>query len=333
MFDDHLSMPLVRVGDFAHARSGDKGNRANIGVVANDASCYAWLKDVLTEEVVAEFFGRSGLARSCGMSSPSFTPSTLSWRTRWRRCEPFALNRLARQAAGSGVARDEAARTRGREGGTMNPPTILRNDQGPVVILTLNRPHRRNALSRDLVAELSDHLTKLEAEHGVRAVVLTGAEPVFCAGMDLKESLLAGETDEAEKQAIADVQGIADLVDQVHRLSKPTIAALNGDAFAGGAGLALACDFVIAAEHARLGYPEVRRGLVAAVVMHDLVRQVGERRRAPATRPASRYRPPRPSGGDSINRVVEPGSCLTRAVELGSSLLPLAPRRWRPPNA
>lgn len=61
MFDDHLSMPLVRVGDFAHARSGDKGNRANIGVVANDASCYAWLKDVLTEEVVAEFFRSLGI--------------------------------------------------------------------------------------------------------------------------------------------------------------------------------------------------------------------------------------------------------------------------------
>lgn len=208
----------------------------------------------------------------------------------------------------------------------MNPPTILRNDQGPVVILTLNRPHRRNALSRDLVAELSDHLTKLEAEHGVRAVVLTGAEPVFCAGMDLKESLLAGETDEAEKQAVADVQGIADLVDQVHRLSKPTIAALNGDAFAGGAGLALACDFVIAAEHARLGYPEVRRGLVAAVVMHDLVRQVGERRARSLLLTGEPISAAEAEQWGLVNRVVEPGSCLTRAVELGSSLLACAPR-------
>ena len=96
--------------------------------------------------------------------------------------------------------------------------------------------------------------------------------------MDLKEAVAAEPDAEDEKKAVADARAIADLIWQVHQLPKPTIAALNGDALAGGAGLAAACDFVVAAEGARIGYPEVRRGLVAAIVMHDLIRQVGDRR-------------------------------------------------------
>ena len=71
--------------------------------------------------------------------------------------------------------------------------------------------------------------------------MLPGAGPVFCAGMDLKEAVSSGGATEAEKLAIADVRGIADVISQLHRLGKPSIAALNGDAFAGGAGLAIAC--------------------------------------------------------------------------------------------
>ena len=96
--------------------------------------------------------------------------------------------------------------------------------------------------------------------------------------MDLKEAVAADPDAEDEKKAVAYSQALADLIWQVHQIPKPTIAALNGDAMAGGAGLASACDFAIAAEGARLGYPEVRRGLVAAIVMHDLIRQVGDRR-------------------------------------------------------
>jgi methylglutaconyl-CoA hydratase len=207
----------------------------------------------------------------------------------------------------------------------MSEPAILRDDRGSVVILTLNRPHRRNALSRDLVVELSDQLTKIEAESGTRAVVLTGADPVFCAGMDLKESLDSSGTPESEQRAIADLQGIADLVDQLHRLSKPTIAALNGDAFAGGAGLAGACDFVIAAEQARIGYPEVRRGLVAAVVMQDLVRQVGDRRARFLLLTGEPISASEAERWGLINRVVPSQSCLTEAVGLGASLTASAP--------
>ncbi len=155
---------------------------------------------------------------------------------------------------------------------------VQRSGQGPVAILTLNRPDRRNALSGDLIDELSEALREAELDNTVRSVILTGAGSCFCAGMDLKDFYTSDDTPESERSAIARVQSLADLMSQVHQIKKPTIAALNGDAMAGGAGLASACDFVIAAERARIGYPEVRRGLVAAIVMHDLVRQVGDRR-------------------------------------------------------
>ena len=155
---------------------------------------------------------------------------------------------------------------------------IDRYNHGPVVLLTLNRPERRNALSRALIATLSDELTRIETDTAVRSVVLSGVGTTFCSGMDLRESEAASRDIGAEAQSVADLQAIADLIQQVHHLGKPTIAALNGDAFAGGAGLAVACDFVIAAKGAKIGYPEVRRGLVAAIVMHDLVYQIGERR-------------------------------------------------------
>lgn len=207
----------------------------------------------------------------------------------------------------------------------MSDPNVMRSDRGPVVVLTLNRPARRNALSRALVAELGDWLSAIEAESAVRSVVLTGAGPVFCAGMDLKEAVAAGDTAESEKAAIADVRGIADLISQLHRLSKPTIAALNGDALAAGAGLAIACDFVIAAEGVRIGYPEVRRGLVGAVVLHDLFRQVGDRRARALLLTGEPIGVHEAERWGLVNRVVPAGSCLEAAVELGDALVASAP--------
>lgn len=157
---------------------------------------------------------------------------------------------------------------------------ILSELRETTAIFTLNRPERRNALSRGLIEELSDAIERAGRDSDVRAVVLTGAGSTFCAGMDLKESAskTGSISHSEESRLVANAQAIADLIDLVHKLPKPTIAALNGDAYAGGAGLALACDFVIASDGAKLGYPEVRRGLVASIVLHDLIRQAGDRR-------------------------------------------------------
>lgn len=205
-------------------------------------------------------------------------------------------------------------------------PFLTRADHGPVVTLTLNRPERRNALGGEVIEQLSEALTHADHDPGVCAIVLTGAGPTFCSGMDLKEIVGPRSTPEAEKETVSGVQAIADLLMQVHRLSKPTIAALNGDALAGGAGLATACDFIIAAESARIGYPEVRRGLVAAIVLHDLVRQVGERRARwllLTGLPIDAYEAER---WGLFNRVVPSAETLGEAIGLGRELVASAPR-------
>jgi methylglutaconyl-CoA hydratase len=208
----------------------------------------------------------------------------------------------------------------------MNQQRVRRDDHGPIVVLTLNRPDRRNALSRGLVTALSDALDRLMVEFGPRALVLTGAGPAFCAGMDLKEALQRGANHSAEAEAITDVQALADLINQLHRFPRPTVAALNGDALAGGAGLALACDFVLAAAGAHIGYPEVRRGLVPAVVLHDLVRQLGDRRARALVLTGRPVAADQAERWGLINRVVPGDSVLPEALELARSLLESAPR-------
>jgi methylglutaconyl-CoA hydratase len=207
----------------------------------------------------------------------------------------------------------------------MSEPTVLRSYRGSTAVLTLNRPEKRNALSRALVASLSDALAQVDVESGLRAVILTGAGQVFCSGMDLKEAAI-GSTPEAEKAAVADAQALADLIDEIRHLSRPTIAALNGDALAGGAGLAIACDFVVASSTARIGYPEVKRGLVASIVMHDLVRQVGDRRARELLLTGAAIEAGQAERWGLVNRVVPAENCLDEALSLARALLVSGPK-------
>jgi methylglutaconyl-CoA hydratase len=154
----------------------------------------------------------------------------------------------------------------------------------PAALITLNRPERRNALSQPLITALTEAFQRARDDAAVRCVLVTGAGTAFCAGMDLAE--LAGSLEQLEGQATgrsgdtdvwADALRLAKLYDLIYTLPKPTIAVVNGAAVAGGAGLVTVCDLALAAPEARLGYPEVRRGLVAAMVMPHLLRHVGER--------------------------------------------------------
>jgi methylglutaconyl-CoA hydratase len=149
--------------------------------------------------------------------------------------------------------------------------------RGSAVILTLNRPDRRNALSQALIGAIGEAVTRAQDDPAVRAVILTGAGTAFCAGMDLAElqgSLTAGA---AESTVWDDAMRLATVYERLYALPKPTIAAVNGAAVAGGAGLVSVCDLALAVPQAKFGYPEVRRGLVAAMVMPHLMRHVGER--------------------------------------------------------
>jgi len=152
-------------------------------------------------------------------------------------------------------------------------PVLLVENRDAVRILTMNRPEKRNALNSDLTKALLENLEEADRAEGVGCVVLTGAGQGFCAGADLTE--FKGLQDPAAGEARAE------LTMQLHlafpKTSKPIVAAINGAAMGGGAGLAIAADIAVMAVSAKLGYPEAKHGIVAAIVMANLVRQVGRK--------------------------------------------------------
>jgi Enoyl-CoA hydratase/isomerase len=142
------------------------------------------------------------------------------------------------------------------EGGNPdNPGAVLCAVDGPVAVVTINRPAARNAVNGAVAAGMAAALDDLEARPDVRVIVLTGAGGTFCAGMDLK-GFLAGENPRAGGR------GFAGIVERPP--AKPVIAAVEGYALAGGFEVALSCDLIVASEEAAFGLPEVTRGLVAA---------------------------------------------------------------------
>jgi methylglutaconyl-CoA hydratase len=191
--------------------------------------------------------------------------------------------------------------------------------------LTLNCPERRNALSRALLAAIRDAVDEVGVDVGIRAVVLTGAGAAFCSGMDLKEAAEIDASPEGEYAIVAALKEFADLLQCIHTLPKPTIAAVNGDALAGGAGLMAACDFAVAADTARIGYPEVRRGLVGAVVMHDLTRQAGDRRARQLLLSGELISSKLAFDWGLINAVTPAKDCLDEAIRIAQSLVACAP--------
>jgi methylglutaconyl-CoA hydratase len=144
-----------------------------------------------------------------------------------------------------------------------------------VLTLTLDRPDKRNALSGPLVDALLSALERADLDADVRIVALRGAGKDFCAGADLQELLDSADRSPAENEASALRLGQVFLA--IRRLPKPVVAVVRGRALAGGAGLATACDLVLAGAGAQLGYPEIERGFVPAMVMTMLRRLAGER--------------------------------------------------------
>jgi methylglutaconyl-CoA hydratase len=158
----------------------------------------------------------------------------------------------------------------------MEPSIKLRKNL-PSGTIILNRPARRNALSRILLEKIKQALHDFHQERRVRAVILTGAGDAFCAGIDLKEMLATSQRPEAESLAQWHEDAVAykDLLDMMLMYPKPIIAAVNGPAVAGGAGLVLASDIVVASKNASFGLPEARRGLAAGLVAPLLEFRVG----------------------------------------------------------
>jgi len=144
-----------------------------------------------------------------------------------------------------------------------------------VAVVTLNRPEIRNAFDDGLISSLSRTLRDLESDDSVRAVVLAGAGPAFCAGADLNwMKRMAGYSYE---QNLADARALAGMLKALDRMSKPTIARVHGAAFAGGVGLVAACDIAIGTPQAEFALTEAKLGLSPATISPYVVRAIGER--------------------------------------------------------
>jgi methylglutaconyl-CoA hydratase len=149
------------------------------------------------------------------------------------------------------------------------------DDRG-VARITLNRPEKRNALDRRTVDELNEALASAQLDARKRVVLLAANGPDFCAGADLEQlERIAAGGDAIEN--LEDAGSLGALFVAMRRSRLPIIAAVNGNAIAGGAGLATACDIVLASDDATFGYPEVNLGFVPAMVMALLRRSVGEK--------------------------------------------------------
>jgi methylglutaconyl-CoA hydratase len=154
---------------------------------------------------------------------------------------------------------------------------VLRYDvQGSVATLLLDRPEKRNALSGELILAIGEAVARAAEDPAVRVLAVRGAGSDFCAGADLAE--LARLQQMGPEESLADAQRLGDLLIRLRRCSKPIVAVVHGKALAGGAGLATACDLVLARADAELGYPEVHLGFVPAMVMAILRRKVPEGR-------------------------------------------------------
>ena len=162
-----------------------------------------------------------------------------------------------------------------KPGKRMSPSIVQVKKHVPSGTIVLNRPDKRNALSRDLLEQLQQAFDDLHQERRVRAVILTGSGTAFCAGMDLGEMRDTAQREDPHPRWYADAQQYRELIEVMLRFPKPIIAAVNGPAVAGGAGLVLAADIVIATGEASFGLPEPRRGLVAGMVAPLLAFRAG----------------------------------------------------------
>ena len=201
--------------------------------------------------------------------------------------------------------------------------SLLIEDRDAVRVLTMNRPDKRNALNNELTRALLDAFLEADRDPAVKAVVLTGAGKAFCAGADIKEFggfVNSGEAGIAAQAAL----DRAHLTTNVHRvfsqIGKPVIGAAHGYAMGGGAGLALACDMLVAGESLKLGYPELKHGIVAAIVMANLVRQVGRKTAFELVSLGEAVDAQRALTLGLANRVVPDDAMLDTAVDLTARL-------------
>src|SRR5438067_267905 len=195
-----------------------------------------------------------------------------------------------------------------------------------IATITLNRPERRNALSFEMIGEFLAALDEIEKSDAL-VVIFTGAGQAFCAGMDLEE--LKSLTGKSPAENLEDSKRMAQLFRRLYDFPKPTIAAVNGAAIAGGTGLATVCDFTLAVPEAKFGYTEVRIGFVPAIVSSILVWQVGHKVARDLLLTGRLFDAAEAHRFGLVNEVVPANRLLDRARELANQLLENSPSSVR----
>ncbi|MDX1592967.1 MAG: enoyl-CoA hydratase/isomerase family protein [Gammaproteobacteria bacterium] len=203
-----------------------------------------------------------------------------------------------------------------------NEPLRLESDGG-IARLTLNRPEIHNAFDDDLIRRLTETLRTVEADPGVRAVVLASTGKSFSAGADLNwMKRMAGYSD-AENRA--DAMALAEMLRTLNRLAKPTVALVQGAAFGGGVGLVSCCDIAIAATPARFALTEVRLGILPAVISPYVVAAIGERAARRYLLTAERFDAAEALRLGLVHDVVEPEALETAGEALLGELAKAGP--------
>ena len=200
---------------------------------------------------------------------------------------------------------------------------ILYEVKTGVAFVTLNRPDKRNALNDQLLIELRQAINAAEANEQVHVVVLRGAGKDFCAGADLSQLEKSVQASILENRDGA--SQMADLFITMRRLKKPVIAAVHGRALAGGAGLASACDMVIAARSAQFCYTETRIGFVPAIVMSIARRNLGEKRAFEILAAAKTFSADEAANIGFINRVCEDADFDAEVEKFAAEVASLSP--------
>lgn len=182
-----------------------------------------------------------------------------------------------------------------------------------VLVITINRPESRNAINYEAAHAMADALDRLDEDNGVALGVLTGAGGTFSSGMDLKAFAATGQ------RPLVEGRGLGGLVEKPPR--KPLIAAVEGYALAGGCELALACDLIVAANNAKFGLPETKRGLVpSAGGMLRLPERIPHHIALEVILTGEMFPAERAYHFGMVNRLVEPGKALEAALELARNI-------------
>jgi len=205
-------------------------------------------------------------------------------------------------------------------------PTITLQESESIALLTLNRPDKRNAISYQLIDDLLRALEQVRTSAS-QVLIITGAGRAFCSGMDLEN--LKGLAGRSREQNLEDSRTMASLFRRIYDFPKPTIAAVNGAAIAGGTGIATICDFTLATPEAKFGYTEVRIGFMPAIVSNFLLRQIGEKQARDLLLTGRIFAADEAHWLGLVNEIVDADRLLPRAYEFAHLLMENSPASLR----